>query len=132
MMMPSRLGVIGAALVDLERQLLQPRDQIGADDARRPRASLMLMSWPLSAFVAGVKIGSGSRSDSRRPGGQRHAAHAAGLLVFLPARAREVAAGHALDRHRPCPAAEHRSAAQHVRRAARARQGSSPGSVAIT
>ena len=29
----------------------------------------MLMSWPLSALVAGVKIGSGSRSDSRSPAG---------------------------------------------------------------
>ena len=29
----------------------------------------MLMSCPLAAFVAGVKMGSGSRSDSRRPGG---------------------------------------------------------------
>ena len=27
------------------------------------------MSWPVAALVAGVKIGSGSRSDSRSPGG---------------------------------------------------------------
>ena len=30
----------------------------------------MLMSCPVSAFVAGVKIGVGSRSDSRRPDGR--------------------------------------------------------------
>ena len=32
--------------------------------------SLMFMSCPLSAFVAGVNIGSGSLSDSRSPGGR--------------------------------------------------------------
>jgi hypothetical protein len=31
----------------------------------------MLMSCPDDALVAGVKIGSGSRSDSRRPAGSR-------------------------------------------------------------
>ena len=60
----------------------------------------MLMSWPVSALVAGVKIGSGRRSDSRSPAGSVHAADAAGLLVFLPARARQVAARDAFDRHR--------------------------------
>ena len=33
--------------------------------------SLMFSSWPLSAFVAGVKIGSGSRSLSRSPAAAR-------------------------------------------------------------
>ena len=32
-------------------------------------SKLMLMSWPDSSFVAGVKIGSGSLSHCRRPGG---------------------------------------------------------------
>ena len=32
-------------------------------------ASEMLMSWPVLALVAGVKMGAGRRSDSRRPGG---------------------------------------------------------------
>ena len=36
-----------------------------------PRTSLgpVRYTWPLVAFVAGVKIGSGKRSDSRRPAG---------------------------------------------------------------
>ena len=29
----------------------------------------MFSSWPVSAFVAGVKIGGSRRSDSRSPGG---------------------------------------------------------------
>ena len=33
-------------------------------------ASSMLMSWPEAAFVAGVKMGAGRRSDSRSPGGR--------------------------------------------------------------
>jgi hypothetical protein len=32
-------------------------------------SSLMLTSWPVVALVAGVKIGSGRRSDSRNPDG---------------------------------------------------------------
>ena len=67
-MMPQRLGVRHAERVELERQPLQPREQLRADDARRVR-SQMFSSWPESALVAGVKIGSGSRSDSRRPAG---------------------------------------------------------------
>ncbi len=37
--------------------------------SRPASASLMFTSWPLVAFVAGVKIGCGSRSDSRIPAG---------------------------------------------------------------
>ena len=54
-------------------------------------------------------------------GGQLDAADAAGLLVFLPARARQVAARDALDRQRPRAPAEHRSAAQ--RRGVRLQRG---------
>ena len=35
------------------------------------RAAEMFSSWPVSFFVAGVKIGSGSRLPCRRPGGRR-------------------------------------------------------------
>jgi hypothetical protein len=42
--------------------------------ARSPTSSAaasksIASSWPTSAFVDGVKIGVGSRSDSRSPGG---------------------------------------------------------------
>ncbi len=59
----------------------------------------MLMSCPLSSLVAGVKIGSGSRSLSVKPGGRRMPQTAAALLIFLPAGARQIAADDALDRH---------------------------------
>jgi hypothetical protein len=36
---------------------------------RPASSSLMLMSWPVCALVAGVNSGAGSRSDSRNPGG---------------------------------------------------------------
>ena len=59
----------------------QPRRKISSvsafsrDVSSRPMifaasSSLMLTSWPLSSFVAGVKIGSGSRSDSYSPFGR--------------------------------------------------------------
>ena len=32
-------------------------------------ANEMFSSWPVSAFVAGVKIGSGNSDDSFKPGG---------------------------------------------------------------
>ena len=57
----------------------------------------VLVVLALGAFVAGVKIGSGSRSLSRRPAGSGHAAHGAASLVLLPAAARQVAAHDALD-----------------------------------
>ena len=71
----------------------------------------MLMSWPLSSLVAGVKIGSGSLSHCRRPAGSWTPQTVPRLAVFLPARPGEVAAGDALDRddlglahqHRPPP-----------------------------
>ncbi len=36
---------------------------------RFARSNEMFSSWPVSAFVAGVKIGSGSSPDSFKPGG---------------------------------------------------------------
>ena len=67
---------------------------------------------PCSAFVAGVKIGSGSRSLSRRPGGSADPADRAASPVLLPAGAGEVAADDRLDRARPSArSADHHPAA---------------------
>ena len=49
----------------------------------------MFSSWPASALVDGVKIGSGSSADSFKPGGQLDAADGLRFLVFLPAAARK-------------------------------------------
>ena len=81
---------------------------------RPASSSLMLTSCPLAAFVAGVKIGSGSLSDSRSPAGQRDAAYRPGLLIFLPPRAREVAARDAFDWKWLRFANEHRPACQDI------------------
>ena len=58
----------------------------------------MFSSCPVSAFVAGVKMGGSIRSDSRSPAAERDAAHGPRRLVVLPARAHEVPADDALDR----------------------------------
>ncbi len=60
-------------------------------------SNAMFSSWPERALVAGVKMGSGRRSLSRRPGGQRDAADHAVLAVVLPAGAGEVAARDAFE-----------------------------------
>ena len=73
----------------------------------------MFSSWPLSALVAGVKIGSGKRLLSVRPAGKLDAADGAALLVFLPARTGQITAHHALDRHDFRLSAERRAAGQH-------------------
>ena len=72
------------------------------------------MSCPVAALVAGVKIGSGSRSDSRSPAGSLTPHTDPDLLIFLPARAGQIAARDALDRKRLCLSDQHRSALQHV------------------
>ena len=91
-----------------------------APTSRPASSSLMLMSWPLSAFVAGVKIGSGSRSDSRRPGGQlrcRRRCRSADIPsspspTGSRARRTRPAAGSVLARqHRPAARARRRAAA---------------------
>ena len=69
----------------------------------------MFSSWPCSALVEGVKIGSGSWSDSLSLLGQADAAHLARGLVFLPAGAGEIAADDALDRDDPGPLDQHRT-----------------------
>ena len=60
-----------------------------------------------------MKIGSGSRPLSVRPARQLDAADRAALLIFLPARAGQIAADHALDRHDFRLSAERRAAGQH-------------------
>ena len=70
----------------------------------------MFSSWPLWAFVAGVKIGSGSRLDSLQAGRQPVPADRARAPVVLPAGAGEVAADDALDRQHLEPPALHRPA----------------------
>ena len=74
----------------------------------------MASSWPSSALVDGVKIGVGSCSDSRSPGGSSMPADLAGGLVVLPARAGDVAAHDALDRQHLQLAHGHRAAADLV------------------
>ncbi len=67
MMMPRSRGVLGRAPVERGDPLHLGRDA-GADELGRPsRVDVLVV--PGLAFVAGVKIGAGSRSDSRRPAG---------------------------------------------------------------
>jgi len=59
----------------------------------------MFSSWPVSAFVDGVKSGGSRRCDSWSP-----------PAVVLPARARDVSPHHALDRERLGLQHDHRPA----------------------
>ena len=69
------------------------------------RATVMFSSWPVSALVAGLKIAGSSFALSSRPGGSFSPASVPCCGIFLPGRAREVAADHAFDReHRGAPA----------------------------
>ena len=70
----------------------------------------MFSSWPVFAFVAGVKIGSRQLLRLDQPVRQRVAADLAGREVVLPARAGEVAAHDALDRQHLEPPALGRAA----------------------
>ncbi len=72
------------------------------------------MSWPVVALVAGVKIGSGSLSDSLQSRRQLDAANCAARLVFFPAGAGEIAAGDAFDGEHLGAHHHHRAAAQFV------------------
>ena len=78
-------------------------------ESRCMRASLMFSSCPSSALVAGVKIGSGSWSDSFNPAGRLMPADFARAQIILPAGARDVAAHDALDRENFRAMDEHRA-----------------------
>ncbi len=78
-------------------------------------ASVMLMSWPLWALVAGVKIGAGRREDSVRPRGSGMPQMPPVCRVVLPGRPGQISAGDALDRQRIGFSDEHRSAGQRGR-----------------
>ncbi len=84
------------------------------------RSNEMLMSCPVSSLVAGVKIGSGKLVALLQARRQRHAADGARLAILLPARAGQVAADDALDRHDLGLAHEHAAPGQlgavHARR----------------
>ena len=55
--------------VELEREPLDVVEPLLADELDR-RVAVMFSSCPVCAFVAGVKIGSGSRVRLREPGRQ--------------------------------------------------------------
>ena len=106
--------VLGDRRVDARsRRRAGARPARASRRARPPRARSIASSWPSSAFVEGVKIGSGSRSDSRSPAGSSMPETAPVALVVLPAGARDVAAHDALDR-------------QHLQPLARAARGRAP------
>ena len=90
-------GVLRRVLVQRQRAQPDRVRHLGADQRRPARRVLMFSSWPTSAFVVGVKSGSGNCSDSTMPGRHAHAADRARLLVLGPGGAREVAARDALD-----------------------------------
>ena len=73
----------------------------------------MFSSWPVSAFVAGVKIAGSIRSESRSPPGGRCRRPAAALVV-LEAGARDVSTDHALDRQHVGLHDQHRAALELV------------------
>ena len=76
----------------------------------------MASSWPSSALVDGVKIGIGSFSDSRSPGGSSMP-ETLPVAVVLPARAGDVPAHDALDRQHLQLLHGHRAAGSGVRNA---------------
>ena len=95
----------------------------------RPRSNVSGRSWPAAAFVVGVKIGSGRRSDSTSPAGSGTPQTDPSVTVLLPPRAREVAARDALDGDDLGALHEHRAARQ--RRVVRNARGKSRGSALI-
>ena len=91
--------------------------------------SMLMSCSPSSALVAGVRIGSGSRSLSRSPGGSGTPHTGAGVPVLAPAGAGEVAADDDLDREHRCPATDQHPALESRRIEAhrRRRRAGSPG-----
>ena len=62
-------GVRRAARIQAQRHVAQLSRCVSRPTILPASSSLMLTSCPLVALVAGVKIGSGRRSDSRSPAG---------------------------------------------------------------
>ena len=75
----------------------------------------MFSSWPLAAFVEGVKSVSGQRRGLLQALGQHLAADGAIRLVLLPAGAGEVAAHDALHRQRLRLSHDHGAAGERLR-----------------
>src|SRR5207247_9684548 len=73
------------------------------------RSKEMFSSWPEAAFVAGVKIGSGRRSDSCKPEGSGMPQIFPDPIV-LPTRPGDVTAHDAFDRQRLGLSYDHRAA----------------------
>ena len=74
-MMPRSRAISSARGVDRQREVAQPVAQRRRRWSRRPSSKVTFSSCsPSSALVAGVKIGSGSREPSSRPGGSGDAA----------------------------------------------------------
>ena len=69
----------------------------------------MFSSWPVSALVAGLKIGASSFSLSTQTVRQLLAGERAGCGILLPGRAGDVAADHAFDRKHGGAPAQHRA-----------------------
>ena len=67
-MIPRAAGVVAARLVDADRQVGDLLGDVAADDRPASVAKSMFSSWPVSAFVAGVKSGSSKASASAMPG----------------------------------------------------------------
>ena len=72
----------------------------------------MFSSWPDSALVAGVKIGSGKRALSVRPAGKRMPQTVPLVRYSAQPDPGQIAADHALDGHDLGLAAKHRAAVQ--------------------
>ncbi len=92
----ARPGVVRGLLVDRERQVAQLAPRAPRRRSRPCSSNEMFSSWPVCALVAGVKIGSGSASLSRRPGGSGMPHTAPVCLIILPAGAGQISARDAL------------------------------------
>ena len=67
-------GVVARGLVDLQAQRRAPARRCRPRRFARLRSNGMFSSWPVSALVAGVKIGSGNSRGFGQSGGQLDAA----------------------------------------------------------
>ena len=96
-MTPRDGGVGGGFGVDRERQVAQARREVAPDRARH-RLERDVLVVPRLGLRGGREDRLGEPRRLQEAGGKRNAADGAGLPVVLPAGAREVAAGDALER----------------------------------